>query len=151
MRYLFGSTDLPSEIKFKVQLTCLHATYDGFQHWENYANYGIFSEFSFHQGVSYSGFWGSSFARCPYGAFVFSQIPWHVPTFETCEANFSEPRRDTDTMFSLKVAQDPRLHFRRKTFSKKNSASWVVSERIFEQTLFLSVYHLWAPISQNWD
>ena len=51
--------------------------------------------------------------------FFFSQISWHVPIFQTCEANFSKPRTDMDTMFSLKVAQDPRLHFRRKKFSKE--------------------------------
>ena len=34
------------------------------------------------------------------------------------EANFSKPRRDMDSMFSLKVTQDPRLRFRRKKFKK---------------------------------
>ena len=33
---------------------------------------------------------------------------------------FLKPITDTDTMFPLKVAQVPGLHFRRKKFSKKN-------------------------------
>ena len=39
--------------------------------------------------------------------------------FQTCEASFSKSRTDTNIMFSLKVAQDPRLPFHRKKFSKK--------------------------------
>ena len=49
----------------------------------------------------------------------FSQISWHVSTFQTCAANFSKPITDTDTMFPLKVAQVPGLHFRWKKISKK--------------------------------
>ena len=44
----------------------------------------------------------------------FSQISSHLPTFQSFEAIFSKPRIDMDTIFSIKVAQDPRLHFRKK-------------------------------------
>ena len=80
----------------------------------------------------------------------FSQISWHVPTFQTCEANFSKPITDTDTMFSLKVAKDLRLHFRGKN-SKKNSASWFFLKRSFEKTQFLRISYIWSLISQNQD
>ena len=56
----------------------------------------------------------------------FSQISWHMPTFQTCAANFSKPITDTDTMFPLKVAQVPGLHFRRK-----KSASWFFFKKKF--------------------
>ena len=50
---------------------------------------------------------------------MYVYIHIHLPTFQTCEANFSKPRIDMGTMFSLKIAQDPRLYFRRKHFLKK--------------------------------
>ena len=81
-------------------------------------------------------FWGTSFARCPYGDVFFSQISWHVPIFQTCVANFSKPRTDMVTMFSLKVAQDPRLHFRRKKFSKKIRLHGFFSKEIFKKRYF---------------
>ena len=59
-------------------------------------------------------------------------------TFQTCETNFSKPRTDADTMFSLKIAQDPRLLFRRK-------------KNFFNKTLFLTAFHIRSPISQNRD
>ena len=31
--------------------------------------------------------------------------------FQNCGANFSKPRRNIDTMFSLNVAEEPRLPF----------------------------------------
>ena len=95
-------------------------------------------------------FLGHELCEMPIWWRFFSQISWLVPIFQTCEANFSKPRTNTDIMFSLKVAQDPRLHFRRKKFSKK-SASWVFFKRIIEKTLFLIIFHLWSPISQNWN
>ena len=39
------------------------------------------------------------------------------------------------TMFSLKVVQDPRLHFRRKKIPKKISASWVFQKN-FSKAIF---------------
>ena len=51
--------------------------------------------------------------------------------FQICEANFSKPKTNANTMFSLIVAQDPRLHFRRKKISKKNSASWFFFQKNF--------------------
>ena len=58
-----------------------------------------------------SPLWGTSFARCPYGDVFFPDFVT-CANFQTCEATFSKPRTDTDTMFSLKVAQDHTLHFR---------------------------------------
>ena len=49
----------------------------------------------------------------------FSQISRHVPAFQICEANFSKAIPNKDTKFSLQIAQDPRLQFRRKRFWKK--------------------------------
>ena len=45
-----------------------------------------------------------------------------------------------DTMFSLKVAQDPRLHFRQRKF-QKSTASWFFFQGSFEKTQFSSVFH----------
>ena len=81
----------------------------------------------------------------------FSQISWHVPIFQSCEANFSNSRTDTDIMFSLKVAQDPRLHFRRKKLFKKIRLHGFFSQEDLKKTLFLTIFHLWSHISQNWD
>ena len=83
--------------------------------------------------------------------FFFSQISWHVPIFQTCEANFLKPITDTDTMFPLKVAQVPGLHFRRKKTSKKNRLHGFFLKRSFEKTLFLTVFYVWSPISHNQD
>ena len=74
----------------------------------------------------------------------FSQISWHLPTFQTYEAIFSKPRIDMDTMFSLKVAQDPRLHVRQKMF-RKNSASWVFWKK-FLKKLDFSVFFFFDPL-----
>ena len=49
----------------------------------------------------------------------FSQISWHVPTFQICAANLSKPITDTDIMFPLKVARFLGLHFRWKKNWKK--------------------------------
>ena len=95
--------------------------------------------------------WGTSFARCSYGDVFFSQISWHVPIFQTCEPNFAKHRTDTDTMFSLKNAQDHRLHFCREKFSKKFRLHGFFPKEFLKKTLFLTVFHLWSPISQNWD
>ena len=48
-------------------------------------------------------------------------------------------------MFPLKVAQVPGLHFRRKKFTKKKSASWFFLKRSFEKTLFLTVFFCLIP------
>ena len=66
----------------------------------------------------------------------FSQISWHVPYFQTCEANFSKPITDTDTMFRLKVAQDPGLHFRRKNFSKKSRLHGFFKKKFWKNANF---------------
>ena len=64
--------------------------------------------------------------------------------FSNLSGKFPKPRTDTDTMFSLKVAQDPRLHFRRQKI-EENLASWVFFRRIFEKTLFLAVFFCLIP------
>ena len=81
-------------------------------------------------------FGGTIFARCPYGDVVFSQISWYVPILQTCEANFSKPRTDTDTMFSLNVAQDPRVRVHRKKFLKKNWLHGFSSKDILKKRSF---------------
>ena len=58
--------------------------------------------FSENKGTGFCFFlWSSSFARTPIWWSLFSQISWHVPTFQCWEAKFSEPGTDIDTMFSL--------------------------------------------------
>ena len=59
-------------------------------------------------------FWG--FCQKPMWRSFGPQILEHVPNFQTCKANFSKLRIDTDTKFLLIVLQDPRLHIRRKQF-----------------------------------
>ena len=66
----------------------------------------------------------------------FSQISWHVPTFQTCAANFSKPITDTDTMFPLKIAQVPGLHFRRKKISKKIRLHGFFKKKFWKNAIF---------------
>ena len=66
----------------------------------------------------------------------FSQISWHVPIFQTYEANFSKPKSDTDTLFSLKVAQDPRLQFRRKKIRKKFGFMVFFEKKFWKNAIF---------------
>ena len=66
----------------------------------------------------------------------FSQISWHVPTFQTCAAKFSKPITDTDTMFPLKVAQVPGLHFRWKKNSKKNRLHVFFKKKFWKNAFF---------------
>ena len=65
-----------------------------------------------------------------------------MPNFQKSEANFSKPRIEMDTMFSIKVTQDPTLHFRRENQRFRLHD--------FESMKFLSVFILFLiPISQN--
>ena len=51
-----------------------------------------------------------------------------------------------DTMFALKIAQDPRLHFRRKKHKKiRNSASWLFVQRSFEKRNF-RLFFIFYPL-----
>ena len=94
-------------------------------------------------------FSGTSFPRCPYGdVYFFSQISWHVPIFQTCEANFSKSRTDTDTMFSLKVAQDPRPHFCREKFSKKTRFHGFFQKKFWKNANFDNFSSLMSYISE---
>ena len=63
-----------------------------------------------------------------------------MPNFQTCEANLSKPRIDINTMFSLKVAQDPMLLFAVRKFVKIRL--YVFLQRSFEKPQFFSVFHL---------
>ena len=65
------------------------------------------------RGAHMVTFLGHELCEMPIWWRFFSQISWPVPIFQTCEANFSKSRTDTDTMFSLKVAQDSKS-FRNK-------------------------------------
>ena len=69
-------------------------------------------------------------------------VTFFVPTFHTCEANFSKPITDTDTMFPLKVAQDPGLRFRRKKISEKKLGFMVFLKEVLKKTLFLTVFYV---------
>ena len=96
----------------------------------------------------------------PFLGFELCEVPiwwrfFYFADFVTC-ANFSNLcgkllKTDTNTMFPLKDAQVPGIHFCRKKISKKNSASWFFLKRSFEKTLFLTVFYVWSPISQNQD
>ena len=55
------------------------------------------------------------------------------------------------TIISLKVAQGPRLHVRQEKFSKQIRLHGFFSKKNFEKTLFLTVFHIRSPISQNRD
>ena len=71
-----------------------------------------------------------------------------MPIFQTCEANFSKPRTDTDTMFSLKVAQDPRLHFRRKKFPKKFGFMGFFPKEFLKNAIFAYFSYLIPYVSK---
>ena len=75
----------------------------------------------------------------------FSQISWLVPIFQTCEANFSKPRTDTDTIFSLKIPQDPRLQFRWKKFSKNFAFMGFLKE--FLKKRFFRLFFIFDPLN----
>ena len=66
----------------------------------------------------------------------FSQISWHVPTFQTCAANFSKPITDTNTMFPLKIAQVPGLHFRWKKIRKKIGFLVFFEKKFWKNAIF---------------
>ena len=75
-------------------------------------------------------FWG--FCQKPMWRSFGPQILEHVPNFQTCKANFSKLRIDTDTKFLLIVSQDPRLHLRRKQFSKQNRLHGFFCKELFK-------------------
>ena len=75
-------------------------------------------------------FWG--FCQKPMWRSFGPQILEHVPNFQTCKANFSKLRIDTDTKFLLIVLQDPRLHLRRKQFSKQNRLHGFFCKELFK-------------------
>ena len=65
-----------------------------------------------------------------------------MPTSQTGAANFSKPRIDMDTMFSLKVAQDPQVHFRLKKLKK---FSFV--KTFFRKQRNFSVFFIFDPLN----
>ena len=91
-------------------------------------------------------------ARHAVAPMFFSQISWHVPIFQTCEANFSKPITDTETMFPLKVAHDPRLHIAPTIiFRKKVRLLGFFSKELMKKTLFWTIFRLRSPLPQSWD
>ena len=63
-------------------------------------------------------------------------------------ADFSKSIPDTDIMFSLKVAQDPRLHFRRKKFFKKFRLHGFFSKEVLKNAFFDNFSSLISYISE---
>ena len=90
-------------------------------------------------------FLGSSFARFLYGRVLSFFADFVICAhFSSFVANFSKPTIDTDTMFSLNVEQDARLHFHRKQNSKK-----VRLQTSSEKTRVLTDFHFQSPVSRD--
>ena len=94
-------------------------------------------------------FWGSSFARCPYGdVFLFRRFRDMCQLFKLVRQ--TSQNRYEHHVSAKRCAGSWDTFLSKKKF-EKNSASWFFLKRSFEKTLFLTVFYVWSPISQNQD
>ena len=85
-------------------------------------------------------FWGSSFARCPYGQ-GFSR---EVPTFQLCEANFSKQKIDMEINLHQKLRQGCGLVFLPSKFPSGSMTPSGYSRKyifLFSQKLFVCLFN----------